>query len=157
MQGNRVSSIVSLIVFIVLVAAAAASGGAGPDAWYRQIAKPSWTPPGWLFGPVWTLLYIAIAVSGWMVWRRSGGRITPVLVVWGVQLLLNAAWSIIFFRLHQPGGAFVDIIALWISIGVLVFMTFAVSRLAGALLIPYWLWVSFAAALNFAIWRMNVR
>ncbi len=149
------SSIVSLIVFIALVAAAAASGGAGPDAWYRDLAKPSWNPPNWVFGPVWTLLYICIAVAGWMVWKRSGGRITPVLVVWGVQLLLNGMWSIIFFRLHSPGGAFIDIVALWITIGVLVVMTFPVSRVAGALLVPYWMWVSFAGALNFAIWRMN--
>lgn len=124
--------------------------------WYPTIAKPSWTPPSWLFGPVWTALYAMMGVAAWSVWRRVGWRDGALpLGLFVVQLALNAAWSILFFGLQNPLAGLVDIGALWIAIGLTTVAFFRVSRLAGALMIPYWLWVSFATALNFAIWRLN--
>ncbi len=145
----------SLIVFIALVAATAVTGAQfQPGAWYAQLAKPSWTPPSWLFGPVWTLLYIGIAVAGWLVWRKSG-RIDAAIGVWLAQLALNAAWSWLFFGLHRPDLALADIVVMLALIGTFVFVARGSSAVASYLFIPYFLWVSYATALNFAIWRAN--
>lgn len=126
-----------------------------PGSWYAGLAKPAWTPPNWLFGPVWTVLYVAIAVAGWLVWRRSGGRLTPALYVWIAQLIANALWSYLFFGLHRPGVAGVDIAALWVLILAFIVLSWPLSRVAAGLFVPYALWVTFAAALNLALWRMN--
>src|SRR5579885_2785247 len=100
----------SLIGFVLAVAAAAVIGGMfRPDAWYARLEKPSWTPPNWLFAPVWTLLYIAIAVAGWLVWRIRPA-ISAALLVWVVQIVLNAMWTWLFFGLRRPAAAFVDIV-----------------------------------------------
>jgi translocator protein len=124
--------------------------------WYAALNKPSWNPPSWLFGPVWTVLYILMASAGWLVWRKLGARaaLTP-LFFFGLQLVLNALWSVFFFGLHNPGAAFVEILLLWLSIGVTIFLFWRVRVLAGALLLPYLGWVSFAAFLNLTIWRLN--
>jgi tryptophan-rich sensory protein len=124
------------------------------SGWYAGLAKPSWTPPGAIFGPVWTVLYVSMAVAAWLVWRRVGWARVP-MTVFALQLLLNLAWSGIFFGARQPGAAFVEICVLWVAI-VATIVTFGrVSRPAGALLVPYLAWVSFASALNFARWRAN--
>src|SRR5687768_7302876 len=100
----------SLIVFIALVAAAAVTGAQfEPGEWYAQLTKPSWTPPNWLFGPVWTALYVAIAIAGWRAWVSTGARWTPALAAWVVQLVLNTLWSWLFFGLHKPGLALFDL------------------------------------------------
>lgn len=146
----------SLVVFILLVTAAAASGSRFmPGSWYEALAKPVWTPPNWLFGPVWAVLYLAIAVAGWLIWRRSGGRPSPALYVWIAQLIVNALWSYFFFGLHRPGMALVDIILLLLLIVGFIVLSWPVSRLAAGLFVAYGLWVGFAAALNLALWRMN--
>ena len=152
--------LLGLGVFLALSFSAAAIGGlamrGGPGAWYADLVKPSWTPPGWLFGPVWTLLYIMMAVAAWRVWRQDGlAGARPALALFLVQLVLNAAWTPIFFGLHRPGWAFAEICVLWAAIAATSGAFFAKSILAGALMIPYLVWVSFAAALNFAIWRAN--
>ncbi|HET9622169.1 MAG TPA: TspO/MBR family protein [Kofleriaceae bacterium] len=117
--------------------------------WYPTLAKPSWTPPGWLFAPVWTTLYVAMAVAGWRVWRRVGwGR---ALTSFAVQLALNVAWSFLFFGLRQPVLGMIDIAALWLAIVVTLASFGKIDRPAAWLLVPYLAWVSFASALNLSI------
>jgi translocator protein len=147
-------AILSLIVFLALVAAAAVTGMQfRPGEWYEALAKPEWTPPNWLFPPVWTALYIMIAVAGWRVWLAQGfGRAT---VIWAIALVLNAAWSYVMFGQHQIALAAVDITALWLAILAFILVARHVDALAAGLFVPYLAWVSYAAALNFAIWRMN--
>lgn len=143
-----------LLVFLALVAAAAALGVVfKPGAWYTGLAKPAWTPPDWLFGPVWTVLYVMIAVSGWLVWNRAAS--SPAMALWFAQLLFNALWSWIFFGMHRMGLGFLDIAMMWICIFAFVILAWPVSKAAAAMFVPYWLWVSYAGALNFALWRLN--
>lgn len=124
--------------------------------WFASLNKPAWNPPSWLFGPVWTVLYAMMATAGWLVWRQLGllAAATP-LFFFAVQLMLNTMWSVFFFGLHNPGLAFVDIVFLWLAIAMTVYFFWRVRPLAGALLLPYLGWVSFAAVLNFTIWRLN--
>jgi tryptophan-rich sensory protein len=148
------SGYLALIPFLFLVGAAAVTGSQFmPGEWYLTLQKPAWTPPGWLFGPVWTLLYIMIAVAGWRVWRAAG--VGPALVVWGTGLALNALWSWLMFGIHRIDLALVDIVALLASIAVFIALAWRVDRVAAWLFVPYVAWVGFATALNFAIWRMN--
>lgn len=127
-----------------------------PGFWYQQLAKPGFTPPGWVFGPVWTILYIMMAVAAWQVWRDRGfGGARPALGLFVLQLLLNGLWSFLFFGLKQPGLAFAEIVLLWLAILGTLMKFWRLAPAAGLLLLPYWLWVSFAAVLNFALWRMN--
>ena len=128
---------------------------ASVGGWYTTLAKPAWSPPDWIFGPVWTVLYATMAVAGWLVWRRGGLASVPALRWFAVQLVLNVGWSVVFFGLRMPGLAFVEIVVLWLAIVATLMTSWRVSRPAGILLVPYLLWVSFAAALNFAIWRLN--
>jgi tryptophan-rich sensory protein len=147
-------SVLSLVVFLALVAAAALTGMQYlPGAWYEALAKPEWTPPNWLFPPVWTVLYIMIAVAGWRVYEKQG--VGQALLVWIVSLQLNAAWSVFMFREHQIGLAAGDITALWLSIVAFIAVTWNSNRLASLLFVPYLVWVSYATALNFAIWQLN--
>lgn len=144
----------TLLPFILAVALVAAVGGTfKPGAWYLALAKPTWTPPGWLFAPVWSVLYVMIAVAGWLVWRKAGFGL--VLGIWALQLVLNMAWSWIMFGQHQIGWALVDIIGLWLAIAAFTLLAWPLSPTAAALFVPYLAWVSFATALNFAIWRLN--
>lgn len=127
-----------------------------PGEWYAGLKKPPWNPPGWIFGPVWTLLYTAMAVAAWLVWRRGGfaGQRRP-LSFYLVQLLLNALWSPLFFGLHRPALGLVDIALLWLALLATVRAFWKVRPLAGALLMPYLAWVTFASALNCAVWLLN--
>ena len=149
------------LIFLVLVCFAVAGIGSTTTMpsiadWYAGLRKPAWTPPSWLFGPVWTVLYLSMAVAAWLVWRRFGfsGAAVP-LAVFGLQLGLNLAWSLIFFGWNNIGLALVDIVLLWLAIVATIFSFRHVSVLAGWLLVPYLIWVTFAAALNFSIWSMN--
>ena len=124
--------------------------------WYAALAKPTWTPPGWVFGPVWSALYLAMAVAAWLVWREagfSGAKLALVLFV--IQLLLNVGWSAIFFAVHRPDFAFAEIILLWLAILGTLVVFWPLSRAAGWLMVPYLAWVAFASTLNYAIWRLN--
>ena len=124
-----------------------------PGAWYASLNKPAWNPPAWVFGPAWTLLYTLMAVAAWLVWKQDGWR-RPLLLYF-IQLVLNAAWTPIFFGAHQLGWAMIEMLALWTSI-LLTMLTFRrISRPAGWLFAPYLTWVTFAAALNFALWHLN--
>ena len=152
---------VGLAVLILACFGVAALGGmvtaANIPDWYARLAKPAWTPPDWIFGPVWSCLYLMMAVSAWLVWRENGisGAKLP-LGLFAVQLGLNSLWSILFFGLQNPGAALVDIILLWAAILATLVSFWHRSRWAGLLLVPYLAWVSFAAVLNLAIWRMNL-
>jgi len=141
-----------LITFAVAGVSGMATSGSVRE-WYPTIIKPSWNPPGWVFGPVWTILYAMMAVAAWLVWRKTGW--SGALVWFAVQLALNAAWSPLFFGLHRIDLALVDIVALWVAITGTLVAFWKVSPLAGGLLIPYLAWVSFATALNFTLWRLN--
>lgn len=154
--GRRPARWVALPLFGLLVVVVAAVGNlAVRDAAieYANLARPGWAPPGWLFGPVWAALYALIAISGWLVWRRVGW--SGALWVYGAQLVLNAAWTPLFFGVGRYGLAFLDIVVLWLLIGVTIVLFARVSRTAAALLVPYWAWVSYAAALNLSIWLLN--
>lgn len=147
---------IALAGFGAATAAAALLGGlgvAGTSIEYASLDRPSWAPPSWLFGPVWTVLYIMIAVAGWLVWKRTGW--TTALTAYAVQLALNAAWTPIFFGFGRYGLALVDIVLLWVAIAVTIWLFRPISRTAVALLLPYWAWVTFATALNAAIWAAN--
>lgn len=125
--------------------------------WYQTLARPALNPPAWVFGPVWITLYALMGIAAFLVWRTgiSHMRVKSALAIFAVQLVLNTLWSIIFFGLHSPGGALIDIAALWIAI-VLTIIAFAkISRPAAWLLVPYLAWVSFATYLNYAIWVLN--
>jgi tryptophan-rich sensory protein len=124
--------------------------------WYRSLVRPGFAPPDWVFGPVWILLYLLMALAAWQVWmRRSTHEVGPALIWYGLQLILNLAWSFLFFGLHRPDLAFLEILILWLAIGITLLTFGKVRKLSGYLLLPYWLWVSFAAVLNFAFWRLN--
>ena len=142
--------------FGITFIAAVIGSQAGPGSWYAALNKPSWNPPNWVFGPVWTYLYVTMALAAWRVWRRGGwtNRRTSLLM-YLLQLILNAFWSPIFFGLQQPGFAFVEILLLWTAIAGTLVLFLRVDRLSGILLIPYLAWVSFAAFLNFTLWRLN--
>jgi translocator protein len=145
----------SLIVFFVLVALAAASGAiALPDAWYVALTKPSFNPPNWVFPPAWTALYIIMAIAAWRVYRITGlGR---DIGFWVAQLILNAAWSPLFFGLHRITWAMIDIVLLLALIVTTTVLFWRRDRIAGVLMLPYLAWVSFATLLTASIWHLNV-
>lgn len=149
-----------LALFLIICLGTAGLGAALTNLsvgdWYASLQKPAWTPPNWVFGPVWTALYVAMAIAAWLVWRRKGlaGASLPLLI-FGAQLVLNAAWSALFFGIRNPGIAFGDIVLLWLAIVATIVAFGQVSALAAALLVPYLAWVSFAAILNWFIWRLN--
>ena len=124
--------------------------------WYADIAKPNWTPPNWLFGPVWTILFSLMATAAWIVWRKHGIKNARNAFIWfGVQLILNSLWSVLFFGWNNPGAAAVEILFLWLTILITLVAFSKKSKTAGLLLVPYFLWVSFAIVLNISIWQMN--
>ena len=147
----------ALVGWMLLCFAAAAMGALFmPGEWYATLKKPSWNPPGWIFGPVWTALYTMMALAAWLVWRQGGwDKQRKPLLLFLVQLALNALWTPLFFGWHRPGVAFAEIVLLWLAIAATIAVFRPVSRTAMLLLVPYLAWVSFAAALNFTLWRLN--
>jgi tryptophan-rich sensory protein len=151
---------IALAVFLAVCFGVAALGSLAttPEipTWYSRINKPSWTPPNWLFGPVWTALYAAMAVAAWLVWKQGGWRDNrAALILFAVQLSLNLAWSFIFFKFHQTGWAFLEIVLLWLAIAATLIVFAKSSKTASILMAPYLAWVTYAAALNYSIWRSN--
>ena len=149
-----------LVVFLVLCFAAAGIGGAVTTpkiaTWYAALTKPSWTPPNWIFRPVWLALYFCMAIAAWLVWRQGGvSNATLPLTLFGFQLVLNVYWSCIFFGQENPCLAFVEVLLLWLAIAATMIEFWQRSRIAGILFVPYLVWVSFASVLNFTIWRLN--
>jgi translocator protein len=141
-------------VFIGLNFVAALSGALfRPGAWYEGLKKPWWRPPNWLFGPAWTVLYLTIAVAGWMVWERAGW--STAIVIYLISLAFNAGWSGVAFGLRRMDLAFGWIIAFWLSVAATILAFWPISQTAALLLVPYLCWVSFASVLNFSIWQLN--
>ncbi|SCZ61007.1 TspO/MBR family protein [Thiohalomonas denitrificans] len=142
------------VSFIAAGIGAIASVNAG--AFYMQLARPEWAPPASVFGPVWTLLYALMGIAAWLVWRTHGFRAArTALTLFLVQLAVNALWSWLFFGWHLGALAFADILLLWMLVAGTLISFWRVRPLAGALLIPYLSWVSFAAALNYSVWQLN--
>ena len=163
----KIDNTFKLIIAIVVSELAGVIGSvfttpAISSGWYGALIKPSFNPPAWVFGPVWTMLFALMGVSAWLVWRGMGSRlrgndrkIKIALILFSIQLVSNTLWSIIFFGLHSPAGAFIEIVFLWLAILATIIVFAKISRPAAWLLVPYILWVSFAAYLNFSIWMMN--
>jgi translocator protein len=153
------SQAIGLLVWLLVAFAAAAVGGfasASAGEFYRDLVRPSWAPPGWLFGPVWTVLYALMGVAAWLVWRARGfGDARRALLVFVVQLAANALWTWLFFVWRQGGLAFAEILLLLALIVATMVLFWRVSELAAVLLFPYLLWVSFASALTLATWQLN--
>ncbi len=152
---------IGLVVAVVIAECAGIIGSAftipSIPTWYAGLAKPVLNPPSWVFGPVWTTLYALMGIGAFLVWRRGVQRreVKVALAIFAGQLVLNTLWSMIFFGLHAPGAAFVEIVLLWLAILATVIAFARVSKTAAWLLAPYLLWVSFASYLNFAIWMLN--
>ena len=156
-SASRLKAVLALAGWVALCFSAASLGAIFmPGEWYLALQKPSWNPPGWIFGPVWSALYTMMAVAAWLVWRRGGfaAQRRP-LALFLTQLGLNAAWTPLFFGLHRPGLAFSEIVLLWLAIAATLAAFRPVSRVAAWLLMPYLVWVSFATMLNLALWRLN--
>lgn len=151
--------IYGLIGWLALCFTAAAIGAAASvqaAGFYARLDQPGWAPPASVFGPVWTILYAMMAVAAWLVWRVRGDRgAKPALFFFLFQLVLNSLWSWLFFHWHLGLPAFLDIVGLWVLIGVTLVLFWRIRPLAGALLLPYFLWVTFASALNYTVWQMN--
>jgi tryptophan-rich sensory protein len=159
--GMQIKSWPALLISIVICNLAGALGSIFTartvDTWYIELVKPSFNPPSWVFGPVWTTLYILMGISLYLVWiDRKKKFKKPALTVFGIQLALNALWSILFFGLQSPFYAFIEIIFLWAFILASIYYFYKISKPAAYLLIPYIAWVSFAAILNFFIYYLNI-
>ncbi|MDZ3838241.1 MAG: TspO/MBR family protein [Rhodospirillales bacterium] len=158
--ASRRSDLLGLAGFLLACFAVAAAAGAvtadSVATWYPTLNKPAFTPPDWVFAPAWTVLYAAMAVAGWRVWRKvgfAGGR--NALTLFAIQLLLNGVWSFLFFGAHEIGIALIDIVVLLLVIAATTAAFWRIDRIAGLLFVPYLLWVGYATALNAGIWLAN--
>jgi len=157
----NIRNILRLVVSLVACLAAGAIGSvftrSAIPTWYATLEKPAFSPPNWLFAPVWTFLYILMGIAAFLVWCKGLGnrQVRIALIVFLIQLILNTLWSVVFFGLESPLYGLIVITVLWVAILVTVVMFFKVSRLASVLLWPYLLWVTFAAVLNASIWLLN--
>lgn len=147
-------------VFLALCLGVSAIGAAATatsvTTWYRTLAKPAFNPPNWIFAPVWTALYFMMAIAAWRVWRRDGLRqARAALTLFGLQLALNLAWSIVFFGMRAIGAAFAEILVLLLAVLATTYVFWQRDRVAGMLFVPYAVWVGFATVLNAALWRLN--
>lgn len=158
-HGSLKTQSLGLVGWLVGTFAAGSVGAiasAGAAAFYGQLSQPSWAPPAWLFGPVWSALYIFMAVAAWLVWRERGFKGASVaLWLFIVQLIANALWTWLFFGLHLGALSVAEIVVLWLLIAATIFGFWPVHRLAALLLVPYLAWVSFASALNLSLWHLN--
>lgn len=161
MEKTTLITISKLITSIVICQLAGVIGSLftrpAIPTWYATLEKPSFTPPNGVFSPVWITLFVLMGIAAFLVWNKglSDQRVKIALSIFAVQLILNVLWSVMFFGLRSPLAGLIDIVILWIAISLTVLSFFPISRAAGLLLIPYILWVSFAAVLNFSIWRLN--
>jgi tryptophan-rich sensory protein len=154
--GQQALGLAVWLAITFIAAALGAAASANAPEFYAELVLPTWAPPAWLFGPVWTILYLLMAIAAWIVWRERGFRSATVpLTLFLVQLALNALWSWLFFAWRQGGLAFAEIIVLWLLIVATAISFGRVRPLAAGLLAPYLAWVTFAAVLCYAIWRLN--
>src|SRR6056297_113216 len=154
--GRQVVGLVALLALCFLTAFIGAVASINAPSFYGQLIQPDWAPPPWLFGPVWTTLFIMLAVAAWLVWRRGGlGAQRMPLLLFFAQLAFNGLWSWLFFAWQLGGLAFADIVLLWLLIAATIAAFWRTSPLAGALMVPYIVWVSFAGMLNYTLWQLN--
>jgi tryptophan-rich sensory protein len=156
-MNNTIKLAISVAVPLAVGGFSGFATARGVSTWYPTLVKPSFNPPAWVFGPVWTLLYVMMGIAAFLVWRKGldADGVRVALTIFAVQLALNGLWSILFFGLQAPGWALAEIILLWISIGITTVFFWRVIPSAGALLLPYWAWVSFASVLNASLWWLN--
>lgn len=126
--------------------------------WYNTLVRPNIAPPNWIFAPVWIALFTLMGIASFLIWRKGfqRGDVRVAIMVYGFQLVLNSLWSIIFFGLRSPSGAFIEIIVLWLGIAASIVIFYKISKPSAWLLVPYIIWVSFAAYLNYQIWQLNL-
>ncbi|MFA6554567.1 MAG: TspO/MBR family protein [Candidatus Paceibacterota bacterium] len=158
----KISNPLKLIIAIVVSELAGIIGtvftSPSVTGWYSTLIKPSFNPPSWVFGPVWTTLFVLMGIAAFLIWKKGLERrdVKIALSIFIGQLVLNTLWSIIFFGIHSPGGAFIEILFLWMAILATIISFYKISKAAAYLLIPYILWVSFAMFLNYTIWMINI-
>lgn len=156
-MNNTLRFIISIAIPLLIGSSGAFFTVTGINSWYQTIQKPSWNPPNWVFGPVWTTLYILMGIALYLVWKQQdqdAAKRTAILL-FAVQLVLNFFWSLIFFKWQQPGWAFAELAVMWIVILLTILQFSKISNAAAWLLVPYISWVSFAGILNYTIWRLN--
>ena len=162
MGAIKMKDVVLLVISILICQCAGFVGSfftrPSVPAWYATLDKPVFTPPNWLFSPVWITLFFLMGISLYLIWRRglAERRVRLALGFFGLQLLSNILWSVLFFGLKSPLAGLIDIVVLWVAIALTIFYFFKVSKSAAVLLLPYIVWVSFASVLNFFIWRLNL-
>jgi tryptophan-rich sensory protein len=156
-MNNTIKLVISVALPLAVGGLSGFATARGVSTWYPTLVKPSFNPPAWVFGPVWTVLYIMMGVAAFLVWQRGldGDGVRIALTAFAVQLALNGIWSILFFGMHAPGWALAEIILLWMAIGTSTLLFWRVVPSAGVLLLPYWMWVSFATVLNASLWWLN--
>lgn len=155
-RNQQVFGLVAWLVLIYITAAIGSVASIQAASFYTELVRPGWSPPASVFGPVWTVLYALMGVAAWLVWRVNGfNRAGIALMLFLSQLALNALWSWLFFYWQQGALAFVDIILLWFFIAATLVAFWLIHKLAAVLLVPYLLWVSFAALLNYSLWQLN--
>ncbi|MCJ7498140.1 MAG: tryptophan-rich sensory protein [candidate division Zixibacteria bacterium] len=161
MARIRLNDVLKLVISLIICQLAGFIGSLfttpAIPSWYATLVKPSFTPPNWVFAPVWTTLFLLMGISAFLVWRKGieNPRVNLALRLFIIQLILNIIWSVLFFGLRSTLLGLVEIIILWTFILFTILYFFKVSKIAGILLLPYFVWVSFAAVLNFSIWRLN--
>ena len=156
-MANALRFLISVTLPLLVGGLSGFTTARGVQEWYPSLAKPPFNPPSWVFGPVWTLLYIMMGVAAYLVWQKGWENeiVRVALALYLVQLILNGLWSILFFGMQSPSLAFAEIILLWLAIAATVVWFWRVSPAAGILLLPYEAWVSFAALLNGSLWILN--
>jgi len=156
-MSNTLKLVIAILIPVAVGATAGFFTATGAGSWYQTIQKPTWNPPGWIFGPVWTTLYIMMGIALFLVWKSGAaeGLKKTAITLFAIQLVLNFFWSFIFFKMEQPGWAFAEIIAMWVFILLTIFAFAKVNTTAAWLLVPYISWVSFASILNYTIWKLN--
>jgi translocator protein len=156
-MSNIVKAIIAIAIPLIVGGTSGFFTVTGVESWYQTIQKPSWNPPNWIFGPVWTTLYVMMGISLFLVWKEDTSTELKKIAIglFSVQLILNFFWSFIFFGQQQPGWALIEIVALWIFILLTIFAFAQVNKTAAWLLVPYISWVSFATILNYTIWQLN--
>jgi benzodiazapine receptor len=162
MAAVKTKDVVTLVISILICQCAGFVGSLftrpSIPIWYATLGKPHFTPPNWIFSPVWISLFLLMGISLFLIWRRglAERKVRVALGFFGAQLILNILWSMLFFGLRSPLAGFIDIAVLWVAIALTIFYCLKVSKVAGVLLVPYLAWVSFAAVLNVYIWRLNL-
>lgn len=156
-MNNTIKLIVSIAIPLIVGGTSGFFTVTGVESWYQTIQKPSWNPPNWIFGPVWTTLYVMMGIALFIIWKSDAAENLKrnALIVFGIQLILNFFWSFIFFNQQSPGWAFAEIAVLWLAIFATIILFAKINKTAAWLLVPYISWVSFAAILNYTIWKLN--